>query len=245
MSQEKAQARPADALDQQYEAVALELAQKKAEEEAFRPNQLLSKEALTRRFQQELQDGFTAYRQQQTKGVVALVRAIGELRLEITEEIAAGLQRLAGLWAQIAENDSQDLSLQEIANVDDAVMDILYQGAKRLYDQENFADAAAAFRFLTGLNPKKYLFWQGLAHAEFHQKRYKEALEAFSLLLAADPRDPIAHIATSSCHEELGNILQAVDAINEALVAIEGLSEYAHLKGAIEQTKARLVQKQH
>lgn len=245
MSQEKAQVRPADALDQQYEAVALELALKKAEEEAFRPNQLLSKEALTCRFKQELQDAFTSYRQQQCEGVVALVRAIGELRIEITEELAAGLQRLASLSDKIAKDDRPELSLQEIANVDDAVMDILYQGAKRLFDQENFADAAAAFRFLTSLNPKKYLFWQALAHAEFRQKHYQEALKVFSLLLVADPRDPISYIATSSCHEELGNIPQAIDALNEALVAIEGVSEYAHLKGVMEQTKARLVQKQH
>lgn len=256
MFQEKTHAAMPDALDQEYQAVALELAQKKAEEEALKPIQLLPKEALTKRFQKELQEEFTCYRKQQAAGVLALVGALNELATEMpdmfTEETVAGLHRIAGLSEQISkdrkkfnEQLTQGLTLQEIANVNDAVMDKLYQGAKRLYEHELFTEAVCAFQFLTSLNPKKYVFWQGLAHAEFHLKHYKDAIDAYSLLTAVNPHDPISHVAISRCYEELGDIPQALDAIDQALVALEEKTEYAHWKGEIQQAKAHLVQKKH
>lgn len=250
MVEEKNHAAVPDELDQKYQAVALELAQKKAEEEAFKPNQLLSKDALVKRFQQQLQEEYTSYRKQLATGVLSLVRALCELASEmpnlLTEEIVAGLHRIAGLSNQIAKDGgelSRELTLQEIANVDDAVLDILYQGAKRLYVQKLFEEAAYAFQFLTSLDPKNYVFWQGLANAEFQLGHYKAALDAYLLLTEANPDDPNSFRSLSRCYEELGNISQALDAIDHALFAVAEKSEYAHLKGELEQAKAQLSKK--
>jgi tetratricopeptide (TPR) repeat protein len=252
MFQEKKQASIPDSLYERYQAVALEQAQIKAEEEVFKPGQLLSKDALTKRYQQALQDEFASYGKQQIAGVLALVRAMGELNTEFTEKTAVGLRSLAGLSAQITKDEkkfneqiSQGLTVQEIANVDDTVMDTLYQGAKHLYEQGVFPDAAYAFFLLTSLNPKKYLFWRGLAYAELQQMHYQGALDAFSSLISANPHDPTSYIAMSRCHEELGDILHAIDAIDQALACIDEKDEYSHLKGELQHIKARLIQKPH
>lgn len=234
-----------DALDDEFYTISLERAIKLADEESAKPNQLLSKDALTKRHQKAILDEFSSYKKQQIDGVAALIRAISES--ELTQETVDALQRIAGLSDQIAQDEKGILELiangttclQELANVDDAVMDILYHGSKALYDKQLYAEASAAFQFLTSLNPKKYHFWQGVASAEYQQQHYKAALEAYTLLTAANPNDTVALVGMCHCLEELGDIAQALAVIDQAIAVAE------KDRGEMQKIKSHLLQLGH
>src|SRR5690349_3265586 len=135
---------PPDKIDLEFQEEARLVANKKAEDEMYRPNQLLPKNVLVQRYQKELEEGFRANRKEMQHGAQVLASSLEELKKEagdFSEEVAAGIKRIARLSETIAEDEgkfvehvSQGGTLQELAQVDDLTMDTLYLGAKRLFD---------------------------------------------------------------------------------------------------------------
>ncbi len=241
-----------DKVDLEWQAVAATLAEKKADEDMVKPNQLLSKKLLLERYQKELEEEFRAHRKEEIHGAEALARSLEELQNEspalFTENVVEQINRLSRLSEIIAEDEERftaDLAkggtLQELAQVDKNTMDVLYLGAKRLFDLDLFDDAACAFTFLVGLNPKNYLARMGLAYSEYRRKHYKEALDAFLLITEASQADPDPLFALGRCYEETGLRDKALCSLDQALLASEGKPEHAHLAETIRQDKARLM----
>jgi len=244
----------ADKLDKAFELQADTLAQKKVDEAlVLHPNQLISPKTLLERYKKEIQGEFSAYRAGQIVGASKLALALQALASEMpelfTNKVVAGIDRIAGLSDYIAKHEkavteqlNNGTSLQEIAKVDDTVMDILYQAAKRLYDKALFADAADVFGFLTGFAPSNYIYWLGLANAEYQQRRFHEALQALHNVCSAIPNDPACHLTASRCYVEIGQIDKAVEALELSLVAIRESQECMDWKEGIEQEKQHLQQ---
>ncbi len=196
-----------DALDSEFN----EFAKEQAKKHSFQPNQLLSVDVLQKRYEKELIDEFRHYRKQQAAGAVAIMHSLAEVQELLTPEVLEGISQISGLYDAILQDEkkfqeelSNGKTIQDIAGINDAVMEALYQGAKRLYEKQLFADASSAFHFLTSLNSKQYHFWQGLACAELQQKHYKEAFDAFQILLEVNPNDISLQQALNECHKGLG-----------------------------------------
>lgn len=227
-----------------------------AEEEASRPNQLLPKTMLFERFLMELQDDFAKRRKQQENGAFTIVESLRELAQEhpefFTQEVGEGIAKI-GMLSEIVVQNKEEFSghlseggtLQEFAHVDDATMNVFFQAAKRLEKQQRFNDAADAFGFLTGLNPQRYMFWLALGNAEYLSKRYEEALGAYVRACMANPRDPMCHIASSRCYVAIGEILNAINALELALFVMDERPEYGDWRTRVEKEKKRLEQLQH
>ncbi len=240
-------------LDEEWATIASTRAEKKAEEDMAIRNQLLSKKLLLERYQKEIEEEFRTHRKEQNHGAEALARSLEELQNEspelFTEVAIAGINRLSRLSEIISADEDgfsthlqQGGTIQELAQVDNKTMDVLYLGAKRLFDLDLFDDAACAFSFLVGLNPKKYLSTLGLAYSEYRRKHYKEAIDAFLLVTEANQKDPSPLIAMGLCYEQTGQLEKALSSLDQALIASEGKQEHAHLANIIRQEKARLMQ---
>lgn len=228
-------------------------ATKVAEELLIHPNSILPEKALFERYQNEMIEELSTYKQRQKNGATKLSESLRELAIDqpelFTQEVIDGIERISSLSDRIAQDDKafsdhilKGGTIQEFVGVDDKTMDCLYQGAKRLYDQDLLDDAADAFSFLTGLNADAHLFWLGLANAEFGRKNYKEALQAYQKVIERNPFDPSFHVALSQCYEALGEKDKALNAMNLALAAIEDHAEYADLQQGLEEEKLRLQQ---
>lgn len=241
---------PPDKLELEFQAAALELAQKKAEDELMRPNQLLSKNMLIERFQKELEEAFLAKRKEQNHGATLLAASLEEIKKEnpelFSDAVNEQISRLASLSEFIEKNEEtftkqleEGGTLQDLVQVDQATMDILYLAARRLIDLKLFDDAADAFRFLIGLNPKKYVYWLGLAETEYRRKHFKEALEAFLLISEANPQDPTPLLAACRCCKETGQLDLALQLLDRAEAA------KPELRDTIKQERAHLMQIAH
>ncbi len=241
-----------EVIDQEFHDVAADFAKSIAEQEAHMPNQMLSKKALQQRYQQELELEFATYKKRLQNGAAKIVESLIGLSKDAPEmfatDVVDGLLRISGLSELIAKDEQafidqlfSGITLQQLASVEDATVDKLYQGAKHLYDQKLFDDAADAFGFLTSLNPKIFAFWLGLGNAEFCRKRYDEALWAFAFACEANPTDPACHLLSSRCYYELGEIDNAINSIDLALYVIEGVDAYRDWNHKLEAEKKRLL----
>lgn len=212
-----------DSLDAEFQLHAQETAQKRAEELLIIPNQLLSKQALVERCKQELIEEFATYRKRQSRGVECLTKALTELSQErpqlFTGKVIEDINSIAALSEQeIVEG----VTLQELAHVDDTSMGVLYQAAKRIFEQKRFDDAADIFSFLMGLNRNTFAFCIGLANAEYQRKAYKEALSLYSYMCKAWPNNPVCYLSASHCHKALNEPDQAIAVLENARTAIAG-----------------------
>lgn len=220
-----------DNIDLEFQEAARRIAKKKADEEVY-TNKLLPMHALIERYQKELEQEFTTNRKERQHGAEVLAQSLEALKKEtpdlFSEAVIAGIKRIAKLSESIAQDEQKFVALlaeggtlQELAQVDDITMQTLTLGAKRLFDTRLYDDAADAFKFLTGINPKKYIFWHGLAHAEYMRTRYNEALNAFLVVSTANQLDSSSQLALSRCYEETNQPNKALEVVEQALAQVE------------------------
>ncbi len=239
---------PGDWLDQQFQQEAAALATEWAENEAF--SSLLSKKALISRQQKQLEEDFASFRRQQNAGAALLGQALNSLAREHPELFSENTYHAIGRIVRLSigirndekgflEKFSRGATLQEIAGTDEETMNTLYLAAKSYYDEQLFTDAALAFRFLCSLSPKKYLFWLGVAHAEYYSGQYKEAVDAYKVVIQANPKDPLLHLLMSRCYRALGEHEKSIEALDLALKEATD----AKLRADIVEEKIRLMKR--
>lgn len=220
-----------DNIDLEFQETSRQLAKKKADE-ALYTNKLLPIHALIERYQKELEREFTANRKERQHGAQVLAQSLEALKKEtpdlFSEAVITGIKRIAKLSETINEDEqkfvahlAQGGTLQELAQVDDTTIETLILAAKRLFDACLYDEAADAFKFLTGINPKKYIFWHGLAHAEYMRTRYNEALNAFLVVSTANQPDISSQLALSRCYEETNQPNKALEVVEQALAQSE------------------------
>lgn len=240
-----------DVVDEGFHKAATEIAGIIAEEEASMPNQVLPKKAVQARYQKELEEGFATYRKRLDDGAFQVLKVLADLSKSdasmLSKDVLDDINRLAGISSVISGKEAEffeetngDISLQEIAKVSNKTMDKLYLAAKYLYDQQQFKESADAFGFLTAINSSNYAFWLGLGNSEFLLKNFEAALYALSFACQANPEDPNCHIIACRCYEELGEIDNAINALDVALFVIGYRQEFADWRPKIEAEQQRL-----
>lgn len=240
-------------IDKEVQELAATLAQDIAEEEAYKPNQLLPKQALIERYKQEIEKGIIAHQKRLENGGAKILNTLVELSKDtpemLSKDVITLIKRIRGLSAFIDKDEarfnklmSRGISLQELILASDETVDKLYQAALHLYDKMLFVDASDAFIFLTTLNPHNPAFWLGLGGAEYCLKHYKEALRAYDWASELAEGGPTSHLICSRCHEALGELDHAINALDQALRAVEQNQEHTDWKQSLQEEKARLKQ---
>lgn len=240
-------------IDNGLHQIAAEAAILMAEEESKKPNQPLSKNAQKERFEKQLEGELMLFKRRMEDGAFWIVQTLHDLaekdREMFSEEVIQDLGCLVGL-SDIIENKQelfytqmmQEKCFQEIAGVSDSSLEKMYQAAKSLYEQKNFSHSADAFGFLTILNPNRHAFWLGLANSEFYNQNYEPALFAYAFSSQVNPNDPFTHLFSCRCYEAIGEIANAVNALELALIVIKDQPQHANMKQAVENELRKLSQ---
>lgn len=126
---------------------------------------------------------------------------------------------------------------QKILGVSDEVLERYYQTAWRLLEEKNWFDAMDAFLFLNFLNPFVHAFWIGLGIAQQSQKKYSDALVAYTMAEATDPTDPVAFANAFQCGLAIGEHDFAKYSLEKAIECCADKPEFADLKQKLLQLK--------
>ncbi len=240
-------------LDTGFRQMAAGLAGLMAQEEAGKPNQVVSAKAQKERFEKQLTQELSLFKKRVEDGAYQIMQSLIQLSEKdkemFSEEVIKDLARLVGLSNIIANNPAeffdqtdQNSCLQKIAKVSDATLEKMYNAAKWIYEQNQFKEASDAFGFLTILNPTRHAFWYGLANSEFFNRNYEPALLAYAFCAEVNPSDPMCHLLSCRCYEAIQEVDNAINALDLALYVINDQQEYAGMKQEIMQEKQRLSQ---
>ncbi|MBS0634447.1 MAG: hypothetical protein JSR37_03175 [Verrucomicrobia bacterium] len=240
-----------DAADLEFQKVAKEKARVMAEDGRFMHGKMLSQNLLQERYENELKQEFASFRKQLKNGASKIVETLRALSVKnpllFADDVMSAFRGLSKLSLDQAftEKISQGISLQELANVSDETIDKLYQGAKSLYENASYEDAGDAFLFLSNLNPKKYVFWLGLANARYFLKRYDEAVKAYTNACDTNPSDLTCVRLASRSWAMLGETGKALDVLDRALLVSRQNQEFSNWKPILEEERAMLLAMRH
>jgi type III secretion system low calcium response chaperone LcrH/SycD len=160
------------------------------------------------------------------------------------------LCQIAAIASVIAEHPVNYLSLlvdaktlQEVFAIDDETLESLYQASKHLYEQQHYAEAAAAFSILSVINPNNHTFWIGLGNSEYFCRNYEAALIAYAMATQSDPCDPLCHFFSARCYEAMNQKELAINALELAIISMGDNEEFATWKQKATEDKQRLQRK--
>jgi len=139
----------------------------------------------------------------------------------------------------------EDKSVQELCNISNETLVHFYNAAAYLYAREQYEQALAVFAVLILLNPKHSQFWLGSGNAAYFLHQYPIALQAYTMCAITNPFELRCHLYASRCHEALGQIDQAINALDLGLITIIDQAVEAHVREALDKERVRLVNKQN
>ncbi len=124
----------------------------------------------------------------------------------------------------------QGKPLKDTFNITDEMMDEFIDICENLIDEKKFEDAAAAYLFLSMLDPLYSDFYVGRARALQELERYDEALELYSMAMLYDADDPFPHLYSAQCYLSKNDYKWAKHCTAVALMLIEDDQKYNELK---------------
>jgi tetratricopeptide (TPR) repeat protein len=216
----------------------------------------LPKSHVKKRVQKIIQDTFETFKQRLENGASKLTSTLIELSFTkpelYSDDVVNGLAQAMNFistkdfqksYKSFAKEVLADKTCQDMLNMNEVVLDSLYQAAKYLYENQNYQDAADAFSVLTLLHTKKHAFWMGLANSEYFCDQLESALFAYTMAAHTNPTDPSAYICSSKCYAQNSQFDNAINCLDLALIVIDNVKTYDKLKLEVRQEKQRLVQK--
>ena len=96
-------------------------------------------------------------------------------------------------------------------------LDVLYKGAKMVFEDGRFIEATDCFSFLSWFDARQYDFWMALGHSQFHTANHSAAISSYGIASYCFPSDSWPHIYSATCFEALGDFDQAVRSMTEGL----------------------------
>lgn len=212
------------------------------------------KDVYRKKMAQELAQAMISCKRRIENGAQCLAEALDALaktspKMDVAQ-VTKDFVNLANYFAALDEHLGELLkafdegkSIQELSGMSRSTLDMLYLGAKDLYERQHYEEAANAFGILTFLNPRYMIFWLGLGNAEYFCHHYEGALTAYAFAVYVNPNDPSPHLYSAKCYEELQQMDYAINALDLALYVIQEDKTQDGLRREIEKEKRRLQQK--
>lgn len=108
-------------------------------------------------------------------------------------------------------------SWKELLGLSSESVDLLYRGAKDLFEKRHNPEAEAAFFFLSTIDYAQYAFWIGLGHAAFELGNLNQALNAYEMADTCQPGSIWPHIYMANCFEALRDFEESLICLEAAL----------------------------
>jgi tetratricopeptide (TPR) repeat protein len=119
---------------------------------------------------------------------------------------------------------------QEIIGIPDEMMQEFYNISLDYLENQQYAEAADCFFFLSTLNPLQSNLWLKLGNAEYLQEHFEDALESYSMAALCDSDDPFVYIYMAYAYKALDQMHECKEALNIALHVIDEYPELAYLR---------------
>jgi secretion system chaperone SscA len=109
-------------------------------------------------------------------------------------------------------------------------MEVIYMVAFNQYNGGRYDEAEKVFRLLSTLNHFEPKYWMGLGASREMQKKYAEALKAYSFLTVLDMRNPVPAFHGAKCFLAMGKTEEAIAGFRAAVFNSKGVTEHADLQ---------------
>jgi tetratricopeptide (TPR) repeat protein len=96
-------------------------------------------------------------------------------------------------------------------------IDLLYTGAKAIFEDGRFQEATDCFAFLSWFDARQYDFWMALGHSQFHCAHHEGAISSYGVASHCLPEESWPHIYSATCFEALGDFEQASQCMKEGI----------------------------
>lgn len=205
-----------------------QLAQLVADEEGSHGHPLKNPKARAEKIEHEIQHDFKVYKQRCKEGMLLCVKAVSDLATHDhhinAKDLKADLLKAFAVFDSVetAKNLGKQViegkTWKELLHLKDSSFEMLYKGARSIFDAGNFEQAEEAFFVLSLLDSKNSLFWIGLGHSAFHAHHHDVALKAYMAASMTDPHSIWPHIYAANCFEAKKDFRHALMALEEAKV---------------------------
>jgi tetratricopeptide (TPR) repeat protein len=96
-------------------------------------------------------------------------------------------------------------------------LDLLYTGARAVFEDGRFQEAINCFAFLSWFDARQYDFWMALGHSQFHCALHDNAISSYGVAAICLPEESWPHIYSATCYEALGDFEQASRCLQQGL----------------------------
>jgi type III secretion system low calcium response chaperone LcrH/SycD len=112
-------------------------------------------------------------------------------------------------WTTVSDSLINNLQsdpsfLEEGLNVSDETIDCFYRCGFRLYEHQQYQEAADAFYVISLLSSRRHNVWMALGLSEKELNHHEEALVAFSMAALTNMEDPLSFLHSAECYIALG-----------------------------------------
>ncbi len=106
---------------------------------------------------------------------------------------------------------------RESLRISREALDLLYSGARAIFENGRFQEAIECFTFLAWLDARQYDVWMALGHAQFHCAYHEGAISSYGIAAHCLPEESWPHIYSATCFEALGDVERATYCMKEGL----------------------------
>lgn len=119
---------------------------------------------------------------------------------------------------------------KEAMGVSSSYLENAYSQAYRFYNTGKYGEASHLFRILVMFNAMEPKYMMGVAACHHMMKEYASAIEAYTMCLVLDPKNPIPHYHSSDCYAQMKEHLSALLCLELAIKVCGSKAEYSKLK---------------
>lgn len=119
---------------------------------------------------------------------------------------------------------------KEAMGISNSYLESTYSQAYRFYNTGKYGEASHLFRLLVMFNAMEPKYMMGVAACHHMMKEYASAIEAYTMCLVLDPKNPIPHYHSSDCYIRMKEHLSALFCLELAIKVCDDRPEYAKLK---------------
>jgi len=106
---------------------------------------------------------------------------------------------------------------KDLLGYDQNLMQSQYKLAYDFYQKADYKSAAAAFSYLTMLNPYESTYWMGLGISKQSDRLYEEAIVSYVAVEAIEPENPVPHLHLAQCFYALNLREEAIKHLEQAI----------------------------
>ena len=115
---------------------------------------------------------------------------------------------------------------QDFTQLTEESMEVIYMAGYNQYNAGRYQDAEKIFQLLSVLNHFENKYWMALGASREMQKKYEEALKAYTYLGLQDLHAPVAPFHAAKCFIAIGKVAEAESALRAAFINSQGKEQF-------------------